>query len=225
MVERQALCSGSLILGFAATDFIITITLSAADASAHLIENPFTSHLFHGQSVLITKVNPWAMFGKFFWGPMPWMIEAAALMSILVNDWVDFAIILVLLLFNAILGFGHERQALSALDALKGALAQEAQALRDGKWQTVLAKMLVPGDIVRVRLGNVVPADVKLIEGDYLDVDQSALTGESLPVSKKVGELAYSGSIAKKGEMTAVVTVTGAHTFFGRKGSRCPPRH
>ena len=162
------------------------------------------------------KVSPLAMFGKFFWGPMPWMIEAAALMSILVKDWVDFVIILVLLLFNAVLGFWHERQAASALDALKGALAQEAQAIRDGKWQTVLAKTLVPGDIVRIRLGNVVPADVKLLEGDYLDVDQSALTGESLPVSKKVGDVAYSGSIAKKGEMTAAVTGTGAHTFFGR---------
>lgn len=162
------------------------------------------------------KVSPLAMFGKFFWGPMPWMIEAAAVMSILVKDWVDFAIILVLLLFNAVLGFWHERQAASALDALKSALAQESQALRDGKWQTVLAKTLVPGDIVRIRLGNVVPADVKLLEGDYLDVDQSALTGESLPVSKKVGDEAYSGSIAKKGEMTAVVTATGAHTFFGK---------
>ncbi len=162
------------------------------------------------------KESPLAMFGKFFWGPMPWMIEAAAIMSILVKDWVDFAIILLLLLFNAVLGFWHERQAASALDALKSALAQEAQALRDGKWQTVLAKDLVPGDVVRIRLGNVVPADVKLLDGDYLDVDQSALTGESLPVTKKVGDEAYSGSIAKKGEMTAVVTGTGSHTFFGR---------
>jgi H+-transporting ATPase len=162
------------------------------------------------------KVSPLAMFGKFFWGPMPWMIEAAAVMSILVKDWVDFTIILVLLLFNAALGFWHERQAASALDALKGALAQQAQALRDGKWQTVAASSLVPGDIVRIRLGNVVPADVELLEGDYLDVDQSALTGESLPVSKKVHDLAYSGSIAKKGEMTAVVIGTGSHTFFGR---------
>jgi H+-transporting ATPase len=129
---------------------------------------------------------------------------------------VDFAIILVLLLFNAALGFWHERQAASALDALKSALAQEAQALRDGKWQTVFAKNVVPGDIVRIRLGNVVPADVKLIEGDYLDVDQSALTGESLPVAKKAGDVAYSGSIAKKGEMSAVVTATGSRTFFGR---------
>lgn len=162
------------------------------------------------------KVSPWLMFGKFFWGPMPWMIEAAAVMSVLVGDWVDFGIILLLLLFNAVLGFWHERAASNALDALKGALAQEAQVLRDGRWQTLLARDLVPGDIVRIRLGNVVPADVKLIEGDYLDCDQSALTGESLPVSKKAGDLAYSGSIAKKGEMTALVTGTGAHTFFGR---------
>ena len=183
--------------------------LSDADAKQRLAQ--------YGPNALEEKKeSALAMFGKFFWGPMPWMIEAAALMSILVKDWVDFIIIMVLLLFNAVLGFWHERQAASALDALKGALAQEAQAFRDGKWQTVLANTLVPGDIVRIRLGNVVPADVKLTEGDYLDVDQSALTGESLPVSKKAGDLAYSGSIAKKGEMTAVVTGTGAHTFFGR---------
>jgi H+-transporting ATPase len=162
------------------------------------------------------KTSALAMFAKFFWGPMPWMIEAAAITSIIVNDWLDFSIILGLLLFNAVLGFWHERQASSALDALKSALAQEAQALRDSKWQTVQAKNLVPGDIIRIRLGNIVPADIKLIDGDYLDVDQSALTGESLPVSKKKGDLAYSGSIAKKGEMTGVVTGTGTNTFFGR---------
>jgi H+-transporting ATPase len=160
------------------------------------------------------KVSALERFGKFFWGPMPWMIEAAAIMSILVWDWVDFAIIMALLLFNAVLGFWHEQQAAGALDALKSALAQEAQARRDGSWQTVPAKELVPGDIVRIRLGNVVP--VKLLEGDYIDIDQSALTGESLPVSKKAGDLAYSGSIAKKGEMTAEVIYTGPHTFFGR---------
>jgi H+-transporting ATPase len=183
--------------------------LSSAEAKQRLTQ--------YGPNALEEKKeSALAMFGKFFWGPMPWMIEAAAIMSILVKDWVDFSIIIVLLLFNAVLGFWHERQAASALDALKSALAQEAQALRDGKWQTVLANTLVPGDIVRIRLGNVVPADVKLLEGDYLDCDQSALTGESLPVSKKAGDVAYSGSIAKKGEMTAAVTGTGAHTFFGR---------
>src|SRR6516162_5609304 len=99
------------------------------------------------------------MFGKFFWGPMPWMIEAAALTSIIVNDWLDFSIILALLLFNAGLGFWHERQASNALDALKSALAQQANVFREGKWMDIEAKDLVPGDIVRVRLGNVVPAD------------------------------------------------------------------
>ena len=106
--------------------------------------------------------------------------------------------------------------ALPPLDALRGSLAQEAQALRDGKWQTAPAATLVPGDVVRLRLGNVVPADVRLIEGEYVDVDQSALTGESLPVTKKVGEDAYSGSIVKKGVMTTLVTATGSQTFFGR---------
>ena len=187
----------------------IKVGLSTVEAAKRLSQ--YGSNALEEQ-----KTNQWAMFGKFFWGPMPWMIEAAAVMSIVVNDWVDFSIIVVLLLFYAILGFWHERAALNALDALKSALAQEAQALREGKWLTVLAKTLVPGDIIRIRLGNVVPADVRLIEGDYLDVDQSALTGESLPVSKKIGDSAYSGSIAKKGEMTAVVIGTGSHTFFGR---------
>jgi H+-transporting ATPase len=157
-----------------------------------------------------------AMFGSYFWGPMPWMIEAAAIMSLIVKDWVDFAIIMVLLLFNAVLGFWHARSAANALDALKGALAQEAQVLRDGIWQTVPANSLVPGDVVRIRLGNVIPADVRLLDGPYLDVDQSALTGESLPVTKAPGDDAYSGSIVKKGEMIAVVTGTGTHTVFGR---------
>ena len=147
------------------------------------------------------------------------MIEAAALMSLLVRDWVDLTIILALLLFNAILGFSHEHEAANALDALKSSLAEEAHALRDGKWQSVLAKSLVPGDVVRIKLGDVVPADLKLCEGDYIDSDQSALTGESLPVSKKVGDIAYSGSIVKKGAMTGVVTGTGTKTFFGRTAS------
>ncbi|HWU38088.1 MAG TPA: HAD-IC family P-type ATPase, partial [Candidatus Acidoferrum sp.] len=162
------------------------------------------------------KKSHWAVLFTFFWGPIPWMIEAAAIMALLVKDFGDFIIITALLVFNAALGFWQEHQASNALDALKSTLAQEAQALRDGKWQTILASTLVPGDIVRIRLGNVVPADVRLLEGDYLEVDQSALTGESLPVSKKVGDAGYSGSIVKKGEMTAAVTGTGSNTLFGR---------
>src|ERR1044071_2969857 len=152
----------------------------------------------------------------YFWGPIPWMIEAAALMAFVVGDWGDFAIITSLLLFNALLGFWEEHEASNALGALKSSLALRARALRDGSWQQIDARTLVPGDIVRLYLGDVVPADCTLIAGDYISIDQSALTGESLPVSKKSGDGAYSGSIVKQGEMTAVVTATGANTFFGR---------
>ena len=183
--------------------------LSSGDAQARLAK-------YGANALEEKKESPWVQFGRFFWGPMPWMIEAAAIMSLLVKDYVDFIIILAMLLFNAVLGFSQEHQAASALDALKSALAEQAQALRDGRWQSVLAKTLVPGDIVRIRLGDVVPADLKLLEGEYIDADQSALTGESLPVSKKVGDAVYSGSIVKKGEMTGVVTGTGSNTFFGR---------
>jgi H+-transporting ATPase len=165
------------------------------------------------------KKSQLSMFLAYFWGPMPWMIEAAAIMSLLVKDYVDFIIILALLLFNGGLGFWQEHQAANALDALKSALAEQAQVLRDGKWGAIAAKTLVPGDVVRIRLGDVVPADLRLFEGDYVDADQSALTGESLPVAKRVGGEVYSGSIIKKGEMSGVVIGTGSNTFFGRTAS------
>src|SRR6266480_1750192 len=152
----------------------------------------------------------------YFWGPIPWMIEAAAVMALIVGDWGDLAIITSLLLFNALLGFWEEHEASNALDALKNSLALKARALRNGKWEQVDARTLVPGDIIRLYLGDVVPADCKLIEGNYISIDQSALTGESLPVAKTSGEDAYSGSVVKQGEMVAVITATGANTFFGR---------
>src|SRR5256885_7995619 len=152
----------------------------------------------------------------YFWGPIPWMIEAAALMALIVRDRGDFTIIISLLLFNALLGFWEEHAASNALDALKSSLALQARVLRDGKWQQVDARTLVAGDVIRLYLGDVVPADCKLIQGDYISIDQSALTGESLPVTKKSGEDAYSGSVVKQGEMVAVITATGGNTFFGR---------
>jgi H+-transporting ATPase len=152
----------------------------------------------------------------YFWGPIPWMIEVAAVLSLVLRHWPDFIVIMVLLIFNAGVGFWQERQAANALDALKKQLALEARVLRDGKWREIAASQLVPGDVIRVRLGDIVPADVKLFEGDYLSVDQSALTGESLPVDKKQGDMAYSGSLAKQGEMQGLVTGTGSNTFFGR---------
>lgn len=162
------------------------------------------------------KKNPLKEFFKFFWGPIPWMIEAAAVLSIIAKDVGDFIIIMVMLIFNGLIGFWEEHKASNALDALKAGLALKARARRDGAWAEVAAESLVPGDVIRMRLGDVIPADCKLIEGSYISIDQAALTGESLPVNKKVGDLAFSGSVAKQGEMIGVVTSTGANTFFGR---------
>jgi H+-transporting ATPase len=155
-------------------------------------------------------------FLGYFWGPIPWMIEVAAVLSAMVGHWADLTIIVVLLLFNAAVGFWQEHQAASAVDALKRQLALRARARRDGIWQEIDAKTLVPGDIIRIRLGDIIPADVKLFEGEYLSVDQSALTGESLPSEKRPGDLAYSSSVARQGEMAAVVVGTGAGTYFGK---------
>jgi H+-transporting ATPase len=162
------------------------------------------------------KVNPLVKFLSYFWGPIPWMIEIAAVLTAILQHWADLIIITVLLVFNAVVGFWQEFQAANAVEALKKQLALKARARRDGKWDEVDAGTLVPGDIVRLRLGDIVPADVKLAQGDYLSIDQSALTGESLPVEKKAGEVAYSGSVVKQGEMVALVVATGSDTYFGK---------
>ena len=162
------------------------------------------------------KVSPILQFLSYFWGPIPWMIEVALVLSAIVQHWADLIIILVLLVFNAVIGFWQEHQASNAVEALKKQLALKARVKRDSQWTEVDAVDLVPGDIIRLRLGDIIPADVKLAEGDYLSVDQSALTGESLPVNKKPGDIAYSGSVAKQGEMEAVVTATGGETYFGK---------
>jgi H+-transporting ATPase len=162
------------------------------------------------------RISLFMRLAHYFWGPIPWMIEVAALLSALVRHWPDFIIIVLLLLFNAGIGFWQEYKASSALDALKKQLALKCRVRRDGQWLQIDAAQLVPGDIVSVRLGDILPADIKLLEGDYLSVDQSALTGESLPVSRKVGEVVYSGSIAKQGEMVGVVYATGVNTYLGK---------
>lgn len=152
----------------------------------------------------------------YFTGPIAFMIEAAALVSAVIGHWGDFAIIATLLLFNAALGFWQDSKAADALAALKKGLAPSATVRRDGSWTTVDAATLVPGDIVKVRLGDVVPADLRLIGDGFAAIDQSALTGESVPVRKKSGDPAYSGSTVKQGEMTGAVIATGANTLFGR---------
>ncbi len=165
------------------------------------------------------KVSPLVKLLGYFWGPIPWMIEVAAILSAAVQHWADFFIILALLIFNAGIGFWQEYTAGNAVEALKKQLALKARVLRDGQWQEMDATQLVPGDIIRIRLGDVVPADVRLVEGDYLSIDQSALTGESLPVTKRTGDEAFSGTVVKQGEVVAEVTATGAHTRFGKTAS------
>jgi H+-transporting ATPase len=183
--------------------------LSSAEANKRLAQ--------YGPNALEERAeSPLLKFLCFFWGPIPWMIEVAAVLSAVVGHWVDLFIILVMLVFNAVVGFWQEHQAANAVAALKKQLALRARVKRDGQWTEIDAKDLVSGDVVRLRLGDIIPADVRLIEGDYLSVDQSALTGESLPVDKKIGDVAYSSSIAKQGEMVAVVTATGANTYFGK---------
>ena len=162
------------------------------------------------------EASRWGKLAGYFWGPIPWMIEAAALISFLRRDWPDFAVVAGLLLYNAAVGFWQDNKAANALAALKKGLALKARTLRGNQWLSIDAADLVPGDVVTIAAGEIVPADVLLIAGDYLSVDQAALTGESLPVAKRVGDGAYSGSIAKQGSMTAVVTATGNQTFFGR---------
>jgi len=162
------------------------------------------------------KINPILKFFSYLWGPIPWMIEAAVILSGVVQHWPDFFIILFLLLANAVVGFWEEHTAGNAIDALKATLAIKTRVKRDGKWATPSARDLVPGDHIRLRLGDVVPADSRLLEGDEISVDQSALTGESLPATRKSGEAVFSGSIIRQGEIDALVYATGTKTYFGR---------
>ncbi len=162
------------------------------------------------------KINPFLKFLTYFWGPIPWMIEAAVILSAFAGHWPDFFIILVLLLANAVVGFWEERSAGNAIAALKASLATKARVKRDGKWETPPARELVPGDVIQLRLGDIVPADARLLDGDPMSVDQSALTGESLPASRKPGDAVYSGSIVRRGQSNALVYATGTKTYFGK---------
>ncbi len=183
--------------------------LTSADAQRRLAQ--------YGENAISERhVNPVRRFLGYFWGPIPWMIEIAAVLSGVTHRWEDFGIIVVMLLINAGVGFFEEYKADTAIAALRQNLAPVARVLRDGTWQDLAARLLVPGDVVLVKLGNIVPADLELREGDYLSVDQSALTGESLPVDRKAGGTVYSGSIVRQGEMRAVVTATGMQTYFGK---------
>jgi len=171
------------------------------------------------------KTNLLLKFLSYFWGPIPWMIEVAVILSGVVRHWPDFFIILVLLVSNAMVGFWEEHQAGNAIAALKAKLAIKARVKRDGKWITPAARDLVPGDVIRLRLGDIVPADTRLLDGDEIEVDQSALTGESLPAKRKSGEAVFSGSIIRQGEIGALVYATGTNTYFGKTAQLVQEAH
>jgi len=172
----------------------------------------------YGYNELNEKEEGWVhrLFRRF-WGPIPWMIEVSAILSALVHRWEDFTIIVVLLLVNAIVDFYQESKALNAIAVLKKKLARKALVLRDGHFKEIDAKEIVPDDIIKVKIGDIVPADIILLDGsDFILVDQSALTGESLPVRKQANEELYANAIIKQGEMIAKVTQTGKNTYFGK---------
>ena len=172
----------------------------------------------YGYNELNEKEESWLhrLFRRF-WGPIPWMIEVAAILSAVAKRWEDFAVIMFMLFVNAFVDFYQESKALNAIAVLKKKLARKALVLREGEWKSIEAKEVVPDDIVKIKIGDVVPADCKLLGGgDFLQVDQSALTGESLPVHKKSGDDLYANAIIKQGEMVAKVTATAGNTYFGK---------
>jgi len=171
----------------------------------------------YGPNELLERnVNPLLKFLRYFWGPIPFMIEAAMILSAIVQHWPDFWIISLMLVMNGIVGFYQENKADNAIEKLKERLSPTARVLRDGNLKEFSAREVVPGDVVRVRPGDVIPADLKLISGNYLSVDQSALTGESLPVSKSIGNVTFQGSPVQMGEMEGLVINTGMNTYYGK---------
>src|ERR1700691_2807806 len=171
------------------------------------------------------KTNAVLKFLSYFWGPIPWMIEIAVILSGAVGHWPDFFIILLLLVANGVVGYTEERQAGNAIEGLKAKLAINARVKRDDAWITAPARELVPGDVIRLRLGDIVPADARLLDGDEIEVDQSALTGESLPATRLAGEGVFSGSIVRQGEIGALVYATGTRTYFGKTAELVADAH
>ncbi len=161
------------------------------------------------------KVSAWRQLAGKFWAPVPWMLEAVIVLQVLLQRRLEALVIAVLLVFNAVMAFVQERRARDALALLRRQLHVNARVLRDGKWSQVPAEQVVPGDIVHLRAGDLVPADLALFEG-AVALDQAALTGESLPVDAGPGKPAWTGAIVRQGEASGEVTATGARTFFGR---------
>jgi H+-transporting ATPase len=179
---------------------------------------------FGPNSMPNTAVRPWRMALAKFWAPVPWMLEAAIILQAALHEYVEAAVIAGLLVFNAALGFFQEGRAQATLAALQSRLALNASVRRDGAWKIIPATELVPGDAVKLSLGGVVAADVKLVEGSIL-LDQSMLTGESVPIEAGPGLQTYAGALVRRGEATATVTATGAGTKFGHTAELARAAH
>jgi plasma-membrane proton-efflux P-type ATPase len=170
----------------------------------------------HGYNeVAEQKSHPMLIFLGKFWGVSAWMLELIVVLSAILGKYSDLAVVSALLVLNAVLGFMQERRAAGVVDALRQRLQVSARVLREATWQVMAARELVPGDIIRVRPGDIIPADVKLLTG-ALRIDQSALTGESKDADKMPADMLPSGSVVRQGEGNGVVILTGAETFFGR---------
>src|SRR5579862_3254766 len=182
--------------------------LTSAEVAASRTEHGYNE-------VAETKGRPVRAFLGKFWGISAWMLELIMVVSIVTAKYADLAVVSALLLVNALVSFFQERRAAGVVEALRQRLRVSARVRRDAQWQVIAARELVPGDIVRLRSGDIVPADVKLLTGG-LTVDQSALTGESKNADKKAGETVASGSVVRQGESTAIVALIGAKTYFGR---------
>ncbi|MBN1856787.1 MAG: plasma-membrane proton-efflux P-type ATPase [Dehalococcoidia bacterium] len=162
------------------------------------------------------KHNPLLQFLSFFWGPIPGTIIVAAILSAFLRHWADLGVILTLLFMNAVIGSHEQRNADSAIQALQKQLALKAHVKRDARWKTIPSRDLVPGDLLRLRIGEIVPADSRILGSDTVEIDQSTLTGESLPVEKGQGDAAFSSSIMRQGETEALVYSTGQRSFYGK---------
>jgi H+-transporting ATPase len=171
--------------------------------------------LFGRNEIVAKRRSPFVEFLLRFWGPMPWLLELAILLSCFLKHYLEAMIIAALIIINAVIGHLHSRSSQKSLELLKTRLAVKARVLRERKWATLNAAEIVPGDIAVVAMGDVVPADAKIVSG-HLTIDQSVLTGESLPVDVHESDIIYSSSIVKRGEAKCVVVNTGRNTYFGK---------
>ena len=198
-----------------ATDELISMLkssyegLSDQEAQIRLAENGYNE-------LKEKKPNPALKFLKRFYGPIPFLLWIVIVISYFLHNFRNLYIVLALLIFNALAGFAEEYKADKSIDLLKQKLSTDSRARRSGAWVKISSRLIVPGDVLRLRLGDIVPADCKVIESESFEADESQITGESLPVSKNNGDLAYSGSVVKRGEATVMVFATGTNTLYGK---------